>query len=140
MSSMADFASALQGGGGGPPPDPNAGLPPDPSGGLPPDSATPADDTGVQGGDTYATSLDALDGAEQALHSFIQLDPDEGDRAEATKALGIVIKLKASNQDSSNAGDLTSLQRALQGGPGATAGAVGAAGPPPGPPPPGPGY
>ena len=129
--SMQDFASALGGGGGPPPPS----TPPPDQGA--PQSATPADDTGVQGGDTYATSLDALDGAESALHSFIQLDPDEGDRAEATKALGIVIKLKASNQDSSNAGDLTSLQRALQGGPGATAGAVGASA---GPPPPGGGY
>jgi hypothetical protein len=137
--SMADFASALQGGGGPPPaaPSPDAGAAPPPDtggpGGLPPDLAAapppaPVDTTQSQ----YTTSLDALDGAEQALHTFIQMDPDENDRAEATKALQVVIKLKASNQDSANAGDLTSLQRALQ-GPGATAGAVGAAVAPPAP-------
>jgi hypothetical protein len=114
MSSMADLASAL--GGGGAPPDPGTPV--------------PADDTGTTDGETYSTSLDALDGAEEALHSFIQLDPDEKDRMQATKALQIVIGLKASNQDSAASGDMSGLARALQqGGP-----------PSPSTPPPGGGY
>ena len=117
MSSMADLASAL-GGGGAPPAPPDPGTP------------VPADDTGTQDtSDTYTTSSDALDGAEEALHSFIQLDPDEKDRMQATKALQIVIGLKASNQDSAQSGDMSGLARALQQGP---------QGPPsPGTPPPG---
>ena len=120
--SMQDFASALQGG-GGPPPGGIAGY------GGDSDMGAPPDDTQDQGQE-FSTSLEALDAAEDALHAFIQLDPDEADRAEATKALQVVIKLKASNQDSANAGDLTSLQRALQGGPEANGGAL--AGPPAG--------
>jgi len=124
--SMADFASALQGGGG-----PPMGAPP---AGLGGEMAGPDLDTGgmeePSEGQEFTTSLEALDAAEDALHAFIQLDPDEADRAEATKALQVVIKLKASNQDSANAGDLTSLQRALQGGPEANGGAL--AGPPAG--------
>ena len=122
MSQM-DFMSALQGG-GGPPPDMGAPPPDADTGGT----EEPAESQGQE----FSTSLDALDAAEDAIHAFIQLDPDEADRAEGTKALQIIIKLKASNQDSANAGDLTSLQRALQGGPGATGGALAAAGPPPG--------
>jgi hypothetical protein len=62
------------------------------------------------------SSLDALDAAEESLHEFIRLDPDEVDRAEASKALQIVLKLKAANQKSAEAGDMKSLQRALAGG------------------------
>jgi len=145
--SMMDFASALGGAGGGAPP----GAPPDLGGAPPgldgggpppdlgagPDQAAPPGDTG-QGGQTYSTSLEALQVAEDALHAFIQMDPDHGDRAIAAQCLQNVLKLQAANQDSSNSGDLSSLKRALGQGPGANAGPVGqaaaAAGPPPGPP------
>ena len=117
--SMMDFQSALAGA------PPGAGAPPSDIGAPPPDLGAPPPDVDVAP-DTetadYATSLEALDGAEDALHSFIQLDPDEADRAEATKALQIVIKLKASNQQAASDGSLSSLQRALQGGPAGNAG------------------
>lgn len=112
MSSLMDLQAALGGGGPGGPPGPGlapAGPPPGPA---------PPDDTGA-GGEQYGTSLDALDGAEEALHAFIQLDPDEVDRAQAGQALTIVLKLKAANQKSVQSGDLKSLQRALAGGGGA---------------------
>ena len=101
MSSMMDLAGALGGQGGGPPPGP-------PDQGPPPDQG---------GGGGYANSIDALDGAEEALHAFIQLDPDEGDRAVAASALQTVLKLKASNQQSQQSGDMKGLQRALVGAP-----------------------
>jgi hypothetical protein len=104
--SMMDFAGAL-GGDAGPP----MGGPP--MGGPP--MAAPPDDTAA-GGEEYTTSLDALDGAEEALHAFIRIDPDEPDRAEASKALQIILKLKAGNQTSAQSGDMKSLARALQGG------------------------
>lgn len=107
MSAM-DFGSALGGAPGGPP-----GLPAD-LGAAPPD----------QGGGDFANSLEALDVAEEALQAFIRMDPDHADRAIAAQCLQNVIKLKASNQDSAQAGDLTSLTRALQGGPSATAGGL----------------
>ena len=118
--SMMDLQSALAGA-------PPAGPPPDM--GPPPDTAADlgASDTGADQTSDYSTSLDALDGAEDALHSFIQLDPDEADRAEATKALQIVIKLKASNQQAAADGSMSSLQRALQGGPAANSGPLAAA-------------
>jgi len=75
---------------------------------LPPDT----DDTRT-GQEKYANSLDALDGAEEALHAFIRLDPDEADRAAAGQALTTVLKLKASNQKSVQSGDMKSLSRAL---------------------------
>ena len=96
MSSMADLAGALGGAGAaGPPPDQGA-------------------DTG--GGQQFDNSLVALDASDEALHAFIQLDPDDADRAEATKALQIVVRLKAANQQSAQSGDLKSLQRALASG------------------------
>jgi hypothetical protein len=98
MSSMMDLAGALGGPGGAP-----AGPP-------------PPDDTGA-GAEKYSNSLDALDGAEEALHAFIQLDPDEGDRAIAATCLQNVLKLKAANQQSVQSGDMKSLQRALLSGP-----------------------
>lgn len=115
MSAM-DFGSALGGAPGGPP-----GLPAD-LGAAPPDQGAPPPD---QGGGDFANSLEALDVAEEALQAFIRMDPDHADRAIAAQCLQNVIKLKASNQDSAQAGDLTSLTRALQGGPGATAGGLG---------------
>jgi hypothetical protein len=105
MSSMMDLAAALGGGPGaaaGPPP----GL-----AGPPPDAGA-----GPEEPDQFQTSLDALDAAEQALHAFIQLDPDEGDRAIAAQCLQNVIKLKAANQQSNQQGDMKSLARALQAG------------------------
>jgi len=110
MSSMMDLAAALGGGPGGPPPGP------------PPDGGAAAPDDTGQGGGDYATSLDALDDAEQALHAFIQLDPDEVDRAQAAKALQIVLGLKGANQKSQQAGDMKSLARALQNTPGPVGG------------------
>lgn len=124
--SMLDFASALQGGPppgagpGGPGGDPGGGPggadpqnldapPPDPSG-APPDM--PED------GSLFQNSMEALDVAEEAIHAFIRMDPDEVDRAAAGQALTVILKLKASNQKSSQAGDAKSLQRALSGAPG----------------------
>jgi len=63
----------------------------------------------------YQTSLEALDGAEDALQQFIQMDPDEGDRAVAAQCMQNIIKLKAKNQKAQGGGgDMTSLARALQ--------------------------
>ena len=121
--SMQDFASAL-GGGGGAPPDLGGG-------GAPPDAGAPPDDTGG-GQETYQNSLEALQVAEDALHAFIKMDPDHGDRAVAAQCLQNVLKLQASNQDSARSGDLSSLQRALQGGPAGVGGAGGAGAGPPG--------
>src|SRR5262245_52599513 len=85
--------------------------------GAPPDAGPP--DTGDQGDqDQYANSMEALDDAEQALHAFIQMDHDEPDRAMAGQALQIILKLKASNQQSAQSGDLKSFTRALAGAPG----------------------
>jgi hypothetical protein len=98
---MEDLAAALGGGGGG--------------GG--PDLGTATPEQNADGGAQFENSLDALDAAEEALHAFIRIDPDEPDRAEASKALQIVLKLKAANQTSNEAGDMKSLRRALSGGP-----------------------
>jgi hypothetical protein len=129
--SMQDFASAL--GGGGAPPGaapPGLGAPP-PDVGTPPPGPAPTDQQG--GGGQFATSLDALDAAEEALKAFIDLDPDHADKAVAAQCLQNVLKLKASNQDSAQSGDLSGLARALQQGPPGAAGAPpGAGGPPPG--------
>jgi hypothetical protein len=100
MSSALDGLAAALGGPGG--------------------AAPPPDDTGgdTSGGQTYETSLDALDGAEEALHAFIQLDQDEPDRAAAGQALQIVLKLKAANQQSMQSGDMKGLSRMLASGQG----------------------
>ena len=66
-------------------------------------------------GEGGGSSIDFLDDAEAALQEFIRVDPDEPDRAKASKALQIVLDLKASNQQSSEAGDMKSLRRALGG-------------------------
>jgi len=99
---MEDLAGALGAGGGPPAGGPDLGAAP------PPEAA----ETGE--GD-FANSMEALDAAEEALHAFVRLDPDEPDRAEAAKALQIVLKLKAGNQTSNEAGDMKSLRRALSG-------------------------
>jgi hypothetical protein len=128
MSSMGDLASALQGVPGG------AQI-------AAQDASSPLDQNDPDEGKDekqYTNSLDALDDAEDALEAFIQLDPDEGDRAGAAKALQIVLGLKAANQKSGQAGDLKSLARALQGGgpggglggPGGPGGGAGPGGPP----------
>ncbi len=112
--SMQDFAGAL-GGQGGPPLGPGAAGPPldlgaagpPPDGGTSPDQSTP--------GGQFSTSVEALAAADDALHAFIQLDPDDADRAQATQALQIVLKLKASNQQDTQQGGMKSLQRALAG-------------------------
>lgn len=104
--SMMDLAGAL---GGGAPPGAGPAGPAGP-GGPPPSIEVPAEEQ-AGGGST----IDYLDTAEDALHSFIQEDPDEVDRAEAAKALQIILKLKAANQQSAQAGDMKSLQRALAG-------------------------
>jgi hypothetical protein len=121
---MQDLAAALGGGAGGgggyaPGGGGMAGLA-GPDAGAPPPA--PADDTAQ--GEQYTNSLDALDGAEEALHAFITLDPDEADRAVAAQCLQNVLKLKASNSQDTQQGGMKSLQRALlsQQGPG---GAVG---------------
>ena len=68
------------------------------------------------------SSIDFLDDAEEALNQFIQVDPDEVDRAKASKALQIVLDLKAANQTDTQAGGMKSLARALSSGGGAPAG------------------
>ena len=108
---MPELAAALGGGalpGGGA----------DYGGGMDAGGPPPSDDT-AQGGEQYATSLDALQAAEDALQAFIAMDPDHADRAVAAQCLQNVLKLQASNQDSAQTGNLSSLQRALQQGPSA---------------------
>jgi hypothetical protein len=109
MSAM-DFGAAL---GGAPTAAPPGGPAPD----------APPDDGG--GGEEFSNSLEALQVAEEALQAFIRLDPDHADRAIAAQCLQNVIKLKASNQESAQSGDLMSLTRALQGGQTANAGLAG---------------
>jgi len=118
--SMADFASAL--GGGGAPPD-GGGMPG--AAGGPPGGDT-GTDTG-SGGDTYQTSLEALQVAEDALKAFIEMDPDHGDRAVAAQCLQNILKLQASNQESTQGG-MAGLSRALQQGPQGPMAGAGAAG------------
>jgi hypothetical protein len=108
--SMMDLQGALGGPpGGGPPSIAVAGGPPD---------AAPPDAGGGAG-----SSIDFLDDAEEALNQFIQVDPDEVDRAKASKALQIVLDLKAANQTDTQQGGMKSLQRALAGAGGAPGGA-----------------
>jgi len=113
--SMMDLQSAL----GGPPGGGPASIQVPPPG---------AEDQGAPpgGGD----SISFLDDAEEALNQFIQVDPDEVDRAKASKALQIVLDLKASNQTDQAQGGMKSFARAL-------AGPGGPGGPPPAGPPPG---
>jgi len=93
-------------GGGGPPgpPPPDAGPPPEAPG-----------DTG--GDETYDNSMQALDVAEHALNAFMQLDHDAPDRAQAARALQIVMQLKGANQTDAQQGGGKSLVRTLAGAP-----------------------
>lgn len=109
--SMMDLQGAL----GGPP------------GGGPASIEVPGDETaGAEPGG--GSSIDFLDDAEEALKQFIEVDPDEVDRAKASKALQIVLDLKAVNQTDQQQGGMKSLQRALAGGGGP--GGPGPGGPP----------
>lgn len=112
--SMMDFASALGGGGGPPPGPPGLAGPPD---------APPDDQQG--GGEDFTNSLEALSVAEEALQAFIRLDPDHADRAIAAQCLQNVIKLKAANQSGATSGSMSSMARALSGGPSANLGLAG---------------
>ena len=103
--SMMDLASALRGGGGPP------GV-----GTAPGDSENPAEEQseGPQG-ELFEDSMQALDVAEEALHAFIRMDPDAQDKAQAARALQVVLGLKGAHQKSVQAGDAKSLSRALSG-------------------------
>jgi hypothetical protein len=100
--SMMDLQGAIGGPPGGAPPSIDVPPPEGAGPGAPP-----------EGG---GTSIDFLDDAEDALTQFIQVDPDEVDRAKATKALQIVLDLKAANQTDTQQGGMKSLARALGGG------------------------
>jgi len=125
MSNMLDLQQALGGAGGGPPGGGPASINvpsmADEAAGGAPGAGGDTDQGG--GGDQFGSTMDALDAAESALHYFIQNDPDDADKAKATTALKVILDLKAGNSQSAQAGDMKSLQRALQGagagGPGA---------------------
>jgi hypothetical protein len=114
--SMMDLQAALGGGGGapgGPPPGPygaGGGPMPEQDPGQPMPGQDQPDPQGASGG-----SLDLLQSAEDSLHQFIQVDPDDADKAEASKALQIILKLKATNQQDAQEGGMKSLSRALAG-------------------------
>jgi hypothetical protein len=99
--SMMDLQGALGGPPGGGPPAIDV-APPEEAGGAPPEGS--------------GTSIDFLDAAEEALNQFIQVDPDEVDRAKASKALQIVLDLKAANQTDTQQGGMKSLARVLAAG------------------------
>lgn len=105
--SMMDLQAALGGGGGapgyggGPLPPPDQGQP------------LPGQDEPDQG--SGGSSLELLQAAEDALHEFVRVDPDDADKAEASKALQIILKLKASNTEDAQQGGMKSLARALAG-------------------------
>jgi hypothetical protein len=77
---------------------------------LPPDLEDQA-----EGPEKYANSLDALDDAEEAMHAYVKLEPDEIDRAAGTQVLHGIVKLKAKDQRDRQSGNTASLARALQG-------------------------
>lgn len=108
---MSSMMEAL----GGAPPGLAPGGPPGLAEAPPPD----------EGGEDFENSLEALNVAEEALQAFIRLDPDHADRVIAAQCLQNVIKLKASNQDGASQGSMSSMARALSGGPGANLGLAG---------------
>jgi|SRR5215468_7745635 len=108
--SMMDLASALRGGGAGPPG--GGGL--DIGAPGPGEGAAEERAEGPQG-ELFEDSMQALDVAEEALHAFIRMDPDQADKAQAAKALQVVLGLKGAHQKSVQAGDAKSLSRALSG-------------------------
>jgi hypothetical protein len=104
------LADALRGG-GGPPGGPGGGLD---IGAGPGEGAAEERSEGPQG-ELFENSMEALDVAEEALHAFIRMDPDAQDKAQAAKALQVVLGLKGAHQKSVQAGDAKSLSRALSG-------------------------
>jgi len=66
--------------------------------------------------------MQALDVAEHALQGFMRMDHDLQDRAQAGRALQIVMGLKGSNQADAQKGGGKSLVRALGGAPSPLAG------------------
>jgi len=94
--SMMDLQAAL---GGAPAPGPDQGAP------MP----------GEEQPESSGSSLDHLLDAEEALQAFIQVDPDDADRAKASQALKIILDLKAANTQDAREGGMKSLSRALGG-------------------------
>ena len=103
MSAM-DLEAAL--GAGGPPPLGGGLLPGGPEG-----APVPGEEPPEPGG----SSLDFLLDAEEALQQFIQVDPDDADRAKASQALKLILDLKAANTQDAREGGMKSLTRALGG-------------------------
>jgi len=107
--SMMDLQAAL-GGQAGAPPMP-AGLEGQPLPGGPEGQPVPGEEQPESSG----SSLDHLLDAEEALQQFIQVDPDDADRAKASQALKIILDLKAANSQDAREGGMKSLSRALSG-------------------------
>lgn len=106
---MMDLEAAL--GAGGAPQAPVL-----PGGGAPPGGPEGAPVPGEEPPEPAGSSLDHLLAAEEALQQFIQVDPDDADRAKASQALKIVLDLKALNSQDAREGGMKSLTRALAGG------------------------
>lgn len=106
--SMMDLQAAL-GGGGGAPPDPYGGAVPPPTD----EQEMPGQPEEPEQG---SSSLDLLQTAEDALHEFVAVDPDDADKAKASQALKIILDLKAANTQDAREGGMKSLSRALAGG------------------------
>ena len=104
--SMMDLQAALSGGGG----------PPPLGGGLMPGGPEGEPLPGEEPPEPEGSSLDHLLDAEAALQQFIQVDPDDADRAKASQALKIILDLKAANTQDAREGGMKSLTRALSGG------------------------
>lgn len=122
--SMMDLQGAIGGPPGGAPP--SISIPGGGPGADPNAAPTPAD-TGPQPSDG-GSSVDFLDSAEEAMHQYIQIEPDEVDRAAGATILQSIIKLKAKDQKDRQSGNMSSLARALTGngaGPGGQGGPVG---------------
>jgi hypothetical protein len=51
------------------------------------------------------------------MHQYVQIEPDEVDRAAGAKILQQIVALKAKDQQDREQGGMKSLQRALSGGP-----------------------
>lgn len=112
--SMMDLQAAL---GGGQPQPGGPGLNPDAMQGapVPQDAGGGQPVPGEEQPESSGTSLDHLLDAEDALQQFIQIDPDDADRAKASQALKIILDLKAANTQDARDGGMKSLTRALSG-------------------------
>jgi len=111
--SMMDLQAAL---GGGPPQPGGPGLNPEAMMGEPvPEEEMGAPVPGEEPPEGGGTSLDFLLDAEESLQQFIQVDPDDADRAKASQALKIILDLKAANTQDAREGGMKSLSRALGG-------------------------